>query len=119
MSTVLMTVTDVTDAGLDDATAGLYVGSLLTTNQYQFPNDGRTMMHVKNAGASPCVVTFVNGGGMLGVRGHALATISVSVTNAKNFFIAKFAQNLYNDVNNLVNFTLSYITSVTVALLRV
>jgi hypothetical protein len=117
MANVLLPVFDVTDAGLDDSTANLYTGSLLTTNVYQIPNDGRIIIHVKNAGASPCVVTFTPGNP--GVRGHALATISVSVTNAKNFFIAKFAQNLYNDVNGLINFALSYITSVTIAVLRV
>ncbi len=116
MSTVLLAVTDVTDAGLDDATASLYQGSLSTANTYQVPNDGRTLMHVKNAGASPCVVTFSS---PVTVRGHALATISVSVANGKNFFIAKFAPALYNDVNGMINFTLSYITSVTIALLRI
>ena len=89
-----------------------YTGSLSTGNVYQFPNDGKTFIHVKNGGGSSDTVTIVS---QNSEDGLAVADRTVVVTNGEERMIGPFLPHVYNDGDGLVNFSHSFITSVTQA----
>jgi len=80
-----------------------------------FPNDGRTVIYIKNAGGSPdtvginsiqsCNQGFDHDGGG-------------SVTNATEKVFGPFEPTRFNDSNGQVTVTNSFLTSVTCAVLR-
>ncbi len=89
-----------------------YTGSLSTGNVYQFTNDGKTFIHVKNGGGSPDVVTIVS---QNSEDGLAVADRTVSVTAGEERMIGPLLPHVYNDGDGLVNFSHSFITTVTQA----
>lgn len=80
-----------------------------------FPNDGRTVIYIKNAGASPdtvgidstvaCNYGFDHDGGG-------------SVTNGTEKVFGPFNMTRFNNSNGQVTVTNSYITTVTCAVIR-
>ena len=91
-----------------------YTGSLSTGNVYQFVNDGKTFIHVKNGGGSSDTVTIVS---QNSEDGLAVADRTVAVANGAEKMIGPFLPHVYNDGDGLVNFSHSFITSVTQAAL--
>lgn len=113
MSDVLLASQEVVRGGL----AASYTGSLLTTNTYQVPNDGRVILHVKKSGAGSCDITITT---FPTVDGAAVADrVVVIPATTGDKFIGPFPQDVYNDpTNGCVEFTASEITGLTVAALR-
>ncbi len=89
-----------------------YTGSLSASNNYQFANDGKTFIHVKNGGGSPDTVTIVS---QNSEDGLAVADRTVVVPAGEERMIGPLLPHVYNDGDGLVNFTHSFITSVTQA----
>lgn len=114
MADVRLTPEKVTDAGL----AATYTGSLSIADTYLVQNDGAVILHFKKTGAGACTVTVVTP--KSGGRGLAIAdrTFSVPATTG-DVFAGPFPVGLYNDGSGDLSFTLSEITGLTVAVLRV
>jgi hypothetical protein len=92
-------------------------GTLLTTNTYTFPNDGRVIVQMQKAGAGACTVTITTPNT---VDGFAIPdrTVVVAATTG-DVFIGPFPVKDYNDAAGLVTLTFSEITGLTIAVLRV
>lgn len=112
MAIVPLTPDVMTEAGLVETANG----GLSLANTYTFRNNGKTFLHVKNAGGTACVVTLLS---PATVAGHAVAagTVTVPITTGDKL-IGPFPASVYDDVNHDVSFTLSFITSVTVAVVQ-
>ena len=108
MADTAQAVLAIVKAGVEPA----YTGSLDTANTYQTPNDGKTFIHVKNGGGSPDTVTIET---VSVIDGLALADRTVSVPAGEERMIGPFQKDIYNDGNGLLNYTHSFITSVTQA----
>ncbi|HRF46994.1 MAG TPA: hypothetical protein PLC98_05145 [Anaerolineales bacterium] len=80
------------------------------------PNDGRTMLHIKNGGGSSITLTVVT---QATVLGNAVADDAIAVPNGGERMVGPFPPSIYNDVNQLVQLTYSGVTTVTVAAIRV
>lgn len=78
-------------------------------------SNGRTFVHVKNAGASPDTVAIVTPGT---VGGLAIADQSVSVTNGTEKFIGPLDPALYATAG-IATITHTYTTSVTCAVVSI
>lgn len=113
MSDVNLSVEEVLRSGL----AASYTGSLSTENTYKFLNDGRVLLHFKKTGAGDCTVTIPT---QNSVDGLAIAdrTVTIPATTGDKF-IGPFPQSIYNDSDGKVNFTLSEVTDLTVAVVRI
>lgn len=113
MAEVRLTPEKVDDEGL----AATYNGSLSAADTYLVNNDGMVLLHFKKTGAGACTVTVQtpNTAG----RGLAIAerTFSVPATTG-DIFAGTFPVGLYNDSNDDLKFTLSEVTGLTVAVLR-
>ena len=107
MADITVTVLDILKAGSADPT---YVGSLSVSNNYQAQNNGRTFIHVKNGGGSPDTVTIVT---QTTVDGNAIADRAVVVPAGEEKFIGPFPPHLYNNADGEVEWSHSFITSVT------
>lgn len=81
----------------------------------QFPNDGRTYLHIKNGGGSSITLTIAT---QLTVDGKAVADDAITVTNAQERVVGPFPPGIYNDANGMVQLTYSGVTSVTVGAFR-
>lgn len=92
-----------------------YTGSLSAANTYQFYNDGRVFLHVKNGGGSPDTVTIT---AQKSVDGLDVPDRTVSVPAGEERMIGPFDRSVFNDANGLVNVTHSFITSVTQAVFK-
>lgn len=77
-------------------------------------SNGRTFLHVKNAGASPDTATLITPGTV--GPGLAIADNAVTVTNATEKFIGPLDPALYGPV---VTVTHSFTTSVTCAFVSI
>lgn len=93
-----------------------YESPLTTTDTYQVPNNGRTFLHFKKSGAGDCTVTLVTPGK---VDGLAIAdrTVTVEATTG-DVMVGPFPPSTYNDADGKMAFTLSEITGLSVAVLR-
>lgn len=108
MADVAETVKKIIPTGL----VVVYTGSLSTGSNYQFLNDGRILIHVKNGGGSTDVVTVIS---QKTVGGLAVADQAVSILAGAEAMIGPFNSDIYNDANGKVNFGHSFITTVTQA----
>jgi len=108
MADVAEAVKKIVPAGL----TGTYTGSLSVSNVYQFLNDARIFIHVKNGGVSPDTVTIVS---QKTVGGLAVADQTVAIAAGAEAMIGPFNPDIYNDANGKVNFSHSFITTVTQA----
>lgn len=113
MATVTLTPDVMTEAGV----AVNYVGSLSTSNTYQFRNNGKTILHFKKTGANPCTVT-VNSPQT--VRGHAVAAATVVVpATTGDVHIGPFPADVYDSLTHDVTFTLSEVTGLVVGVMQI
>lgn len=89
---------------------------LNVTDSFTVGNDGRVMLHFKKTGAGACTVTIVTPGT---VRGKAIADATVNVpATTGDVMIGPFPPDLYNDANGNISFTLSDVTGLSVAVVR-
>lgn len=86
------------------------------TNDHEFQNDrGDIILHVKNAGASPCVVDIITAATFAGL---ALDDAGGTVATGTEAFFGPFDPALFNQSTGLVNVDLDQDSSVTLAALR-
>lgn len=114
MANVRLTPEAVDDKGL----AATYIGSLSVANTYLVNNGGNVILHFKKTGAGACTVTVTTP--KTGGRGLAIAerTFTVPATTG-DIFAGTFPVGLFNDGSGDISFTLSEITGLTVAVLKV
>jgi len=90
------------------------------TDGHMFVNDGRSLVHVKNASGSAVTATIETGATR---DGYAIADQEVSVPAGEDRFIGPFPPRTFNvqsgDDRGKVKLTFSAITSVTVAFLKI
>lgn len=106
MADVTLTVYDVVRAGTsitDNDT------TIATANDYYFPNDGKTVLHVANASGSTVTVTMVTPNT---VDGLAITDKTATLATAKSAVFGPFPPGVYNDVNGLVHCTFNQIVDV-------
>lgn len=94
-----------------------YTGSLSTTDTYKVKNDGKVVLHFKKTGAGECTVTVTT---PREVDGLAVAdrTFTVPATTG-DVFAGPFPPFDYNDGDNNLSFTVSEVTDLSVAALRI
>lgn len=98
--------------------AGAAAGQLNVTDIYQVNNDGRVLLHLKKSGAGDCTVTIDTPVVVDGDLLVAQRTITVPATTG-DVFAGPFAPNTYNQPGTHdLEFTLSNITGLTLAVLR-
>ena len=85
-------------------------GSLSTANTYQIRNDGEVMLRVVNGGGSSCNVTAIKTDG----TSNTVVAVGAGVTK----WIGPFPRTPYNNGDGDLEITLSFITSVTVAVMH-
>jgi hypothetical protein len=113
MADVTLAVEAIVRSGIDPTDTG----SLLTANTYQVQNEGRTFLHFKKSGAGACTVTVVT---TAVVDGKAVADQTVTVpASTGDVMCGPWPPEIYNvKGDNYLEFTLSEITGLTVAALR-
>lgn len=97
--------------------AATYTGGLSTTNNYKVRNSGRVILHFLKGAAVICNVLIVT---PKTVGGLAVddTTVAVPATTGDKF-IGPFPRDLYNDGSNDIEFTLSDVDTLTVAVLEI
>lgn len=86
------------------------------TDTYLVNNNGKTLIHVKNANAAPTVVTIVTPNT---VGGNAIADLTVTVpATTGDVMIGHLPPAIYNNSGGNLEITFSVATSVTFATLR-
>lgn len=92
------------------------VYTAVTVAGVEFPNDGKTIITVKNAAAGASVVTVATPATFGGL---AVADLTVSIPAGEEHLIGPFPVSLFNDANGNVGVTASVVTTTTMAVLRV
>lgn len=112
MADVRLTVEKVVPGGL----TATYNSGLLVANTYQVRNSGNVILHFKKSAAVDCVVTIQT---PITVGGLAVAeqTVTIPATTGDKF-IGPFPRPIYNDSSQDINFTLSDVDGLTVAVLE-
>lgn len=113
MAEITVSVESVVRTGL----AATYNGSLSASNQYFVANDGRVILHFLKTGAGNCTVTIVTPG-LVDSLAVADRTFTVPASTG-DVFVGPFPPSVYNDGDGNLEFTLSEVTGLTVAVLRV
>lgn len=86
------------------------------------PNDGRTVLHVKNGGGGSINVTVTANAATVQDPNKGTLTkpnVVVAVPNGQERFIGPFPPAAFNDANGNVPITYSGVTTVTIAAVRV
>ena len=107
----VLTATYLTDAGPTPQNQRLTDGTLTTGDQFQVPNDGKLLLHVKNGGTVANLVfdrTYADDGVSLPDRTEAVPPNSER-------FIRDFPPRIYGDT---LEFAIADKTEVTLAILR-
>ena len=79
-----------------------------------FPNDERTLVHIKNGGGAISLSVQTQ----LTVDGKPVADDSINVPAGGERMVGPFPAPIYNDANGRVNLAYSGVTSVTVGVFR-
>jgi hypothetical protein len=96
--------------------AATYNGTLATTNTYQVANNGRMLLHFKKSEAVDCDITFTVPGTYYGMTfADHVVTLPASTGD---LFIGPFPPQVFSDAAGNVEFTLSDVDGVTVAVLH-
>jgi len=113
MADVELAVQQIVAAGITPT----YTGSLSISNTYHVRNTGRIFLHFKKSGAGSCDVTIAT---PRTVDGLAIADRVVQVpATTGDKMIGPFKPDVYNSQGGVdLTFTLSEITGLTVAVLR-
>lgn len=109
MARTALAVTPVTVAGV--AVSGAAPDA---SNGNTVPNNGRTMLSVKNADSSSHTVTIKAYPKGVTPGGLTVTDKVVTVVNGTTMLIGPFPPSIYNDINNLIWLDWSSITSMTV-----
>lgn len=110
MATVQKSAQSVSRGGL----AATYNGSLSTTDTYNVPNDGRTILHFKKSGANACTASFLVNETVDGIAVPA-RTVTIPATTGDKF-VGPFPPHIYG---SQIAFTLSEVTGLTFAAVRI
>jgi hypothetical protein len=105
-----LTVQSVTLAGLNPSYAAASAGG------DDFANDGKTFVHIKNAGAGSITATIATPAQISGID---IADIAVAVPNGGERMIGPFPVSLFNTSTGKASITYSGVTSVTIAAIKV
>ncbi len=120
MSTVVLAVQEINRVGMTPVYTGAGASPLLNvTDTFKFNNTGKEILHFKKSGVGNCIVTIKTPGA---VDGLAIADRSVTVVeNSGDIFVGPFPPAVYNTpgTNMAEGFTLSEVTGLTAAVLRV
>lgn len=92
-------------------------GSLSVADTYVVRNDGKTILHFRKSGAGACTVT-VQTPAQVGGLDVAENTVTVPATTG-DVVCGPFQASIFNDGSGDVKFTLSEITGLDVAVLKV
>lgn len=113
MAVVAVAVQEISRSALAPA----YTGSLSIANTYTVNNEGkRTFLHFKKTGAGACTVTITT---PKVVAGLAVADLTATVpATTGDIMLGPFPTDAFNNGQN-IEFTLSEITGLSVAALRV
>lgn len=91
-------------------------GSLATTDQYKFRNNGNTRILCIKTGAGACTMTMVT---PVTVQGRAVTDDTVVIAATTGDVVAgPFAPSVYNDSNGDMTVSFSEITGLTVAVVQ-
>lgn len=112
MADVPLTVEQVVKTGL----AATYNGSLATTNTYQVANNGKVILHAIKTAAVNCDITFTVAGNYYGMT-FADHVVTCTATTG-NLFIGPFPPQAFNDTAGNVEFTLSDVDGLTIAVIN-
>lgn len=114
MADIDVNVQQATEAGVTPTRKNDLVA---TTNTYHVRNDGRVLLHFLKTGAGACTVTLQTA---KTVDGHAVAdqTVVVAATTG-DVMIGPFPPDVYNDGEGDLCFTVSEVTGLSVAIVRV
>lgn len=107
----VLTVQQVALAGLTPTYASAASGG------DSFPNDGKTILHVKNSDSSSHGCTQASQVATTPGRAPANNTVTVPATTGDKM-IGPFDPNIWNDANGYVQITYAAVTGVTVAAIR-
>jgi len=101
MADQIMTVKDLTKAGVPDisADANAKAGNAAGTDYFYFPNDGKTVL-VAVVGAAPKQITFTP----VADRYGRTETLAPTPTASKTAIYGPFNPELWNDTNGRVKF---------------
>jgi hypothetical protein len=91
-------------------------GSLSVSDTYLVRNDGHTFLHFRKSGAGGCTVT-IQTPPTIGGLAVAEQTVNVPATTG-DVMVGPFPPAIYNDGNGDAKFTLSEITGLDVAVLK-
>lgn len=113
MAIVDLAVNPIKRAGLAWPSAG----ALSAADTYKVPNNGRTFLHFRKAGAGACTVTITTPRTIdsLAVAEH---TVNVPATTG-DVLIGPFEADTFNDVDDKISFTLSDVVGLTLAVLTI
>ncbi len=94
-----------------------YTGSLSATDTYKVKNDGKVVLHFKKTGAGECTVTVTT---PREFDGLAVADLTFTVpATTGDVFAGPFPPYAYNDGKDNLSFTVSEVTGLSVAALRI
>lgn len=120
MAATELTVNELTRVGLSDTSF------LINANAdgHFFKNDGKTILVVKNAGASPInvtIATVVTADGIIkpGYGKFTDSNVIQAVANGVTKLGGIFPKQRFNDANGYVNITLSAVTSVQIGVVKI
>ena len=99
MTTLALTVKPSTLAGVLEAHTSLGASDTVMS----FPNNGNTVLQVKNGSASPITVTPTV---VATVQGMAITPTAVSIAAGAVKMLGPFDPTIFNDANGLVNATI-------------
>jgi hypothetical protein len=107
----VLTVNEIVYGGLD--VESVYVAAAASQ---EFPNDGRTFAHIKNASGSSITCTITSAGT---TQGRAIAddVITVGATTGEQM-VGPWPRSIYNAADGNIDITWSATTSVTIALFK-
>ena len=108
MANVTLTVYDVARAGIDLTTNKT---TIVTANDYYFPNDGRCLVYLDNVTAFTVVPTFVTPNT---VDGLAITDKTGSQATLLRYVYGPFPPSIYNDASGLVHMTFDQVATITV-----
>jgi hypothetical protein len=119
MANVTLAVQAATRSGITPSYTAAGASPLLNvTDTFKFNNTGKEILHFKKTGANICTVTIQTPGTVDGLA-VAERTVSVPATTG-DVMIGPFPVEQYNDTpTTLAGFTLSEVTGLSVAIVRV
>lgn len=111
---VAMAATSLTRTDTDDAGIAVSYSEMTIDANYEFANDGRTFLLLKNDEASTSTVTITTGGT---ISGFAIADLTVTVGPSATQLVGSFPASPYNDSSGKIGVSCAT-TTCTIAVYR-